>query len=83
MAARKWIDAAMLMPVIEVCGCTCSLCAEAIAAMRRHSVMPPLLERSGWITSTLFSSIRRENSKRVKWFSPAASGTVPKLRAVA
>ena len=75
--------AAMLRPVIEVCGWTSSLCAEAIAAMRRHSVMPPLFDRSGWITSTLASSINRANSKRVKWFSPAASGVVENVRAVA
>jgi AcrR family transcriptional regulator len=41
-------------------------CAEAMAAMRMHSVMPPLFERSGWMMSTLSSSMSRENSKRVK-----------------
>ena len=41
------MEAAWLMPVIELCGCTGILQAEAMAAMRSASVTPPHLDRSG------------------------------------
>ncbi|MNC94619.1 hypothetical protein D3C83_115160 [compost metagenome] len=65
MAARKWIDAAWFRPVIELCGWIGSFQAEAIAAMRSASVMPPVLERSGCRMVMAPSSITRLNSKRV------------------
>ena len=65
MAARKWIVAAMLSPVIEVWGLIGSFHAPASAAMRSASVGPPVFDRSGWSTVIAPSSIRRVNSKRV------------------
>ena len=46
-----------------------------MAAIFSASVMPPHFDRSGCRMPTEPSSIRRLNSKRVKWFSPAANGT--------
>ena len=55
----------MLSPVIELWGWTGSFHAEASAAMRSASVMPPVLERSGCRMVMAPSSITRLNSKRV------------------
>ena len=57
--------AAWFRPVIELCGWIGSFHAEARAAMRSASVMPPHLERSGCRIVIAPSSITRSNSKRV------------------
>ena len=59
------MQAAMLMPVIDVCGLMRYLYAEAIAAMRNASVIPPVFERSGCNIVIAPSSITRVNSNRV------------------
>ena len=69
--------AAWFSPVMELWGCTGILWAEAIAAMRSASVMPPHFDRSGCQTPMAPSWRSGANSKRVKWFSPAASGVLP------
>jgi len=65
MAARKWMVAAWLSPVIELCGWMGSFHAEASAAMRSASVIPPVLERSGCRMVMAPSSMTRSNSNRV------------------
>jgi hypothetical protein len=65
IAARKWMLAAWLSPVMELCGCTGSFHADASAAMRSASVMPPVFDRSGCRMVMAPSSITRLNSKRV------------------
>ena len=70
-------------PVIEECGWIGILKALAMAAMRSASVMPPHFDRSGCQMVMAPSSSTRVNSKRVKWFSPAASGVLPYPRACA
>src|SRR2546426_2352557 len=65
MAARKWIVAAMLRPVIDVWGWIESFHAEASAATRRPSVRPPVFERSGWrIVITRRAATRPPRSSR-------------------
>ena len=58
--SRPWLS-----PVIELWGWIGSFHAEAIAAMRSASVMPPVLDRSGCRMVMAPSSITRLNSKRV------------------
>jgi len=57
--------AAMLIPVIDVCGWIGSFQLDASAAMRSASVMPPVFDRSGCSMVMAPSSITRLNSKRV------------------
>ena len=44
--------AAMFKPLARVCGWIASFSAEAIAAIRSTSVMPPAFDTSGWRTWT-------------------------------
>ncbi len=51
--------------------------------MRSASVMPPLFDRSGCQICTAPASSSWANSKRPKWFSPAAIGTSGVIAAAA
>ena len=67
----------------QQCGASSSWYASASAAIRRPSVGPPQIARSGCSTSTASISIRSRKSNRVNSLSPAAIAMLVEARTAA